>query len=101
MHDPRHLPASDHLYAALEASYDTLICLQMIRALAPDERRVERQVTQAIESLRRAIAEIAELREAQQERQTAVTCGFVIETVSAMDADAGLRAAQSKPRRTA
>jgi len=87
---------SDHLDAALEASCDTLVVLQSIRALGADDvGGGEGQLTRAIKSLRRAIAE---LRKARREQPAALALGFVMDTPSGGRDPAG---AQSKPRRTA
>ena len=94
--DPR--VTSDHLEAALEASCDTLIALQMIRALAHGQGLLERHATQAIKSLQCAIAELRNVREAEA---SALAFGFVLETRSQFASDAKHREAQSRPRRTA
>lgn len=65
--------APDRLEAALQASCEALIALELIHALARDE--LETHAVRAIESLRRAIAE---LRAARGEEPSALVHGFVI-----------------------
>ena len=79
MNDPLdHEAGPDHLDAALEASCDTLVALQSIRALGADEiKGAEGQATRAIKSLRRAIAELRKLR---RQHADALSLGFVIGT---------------------
>ena len=67
----------DHLEAAIEASCETLVTLQMIREAAPDDDGLRSQTRRAIGSLRRAISE---LRTERAERASAVAYGFVVDT---------------------
>jgi hypothetical protein len=106
---PRSDRPVDHYEAALEASCDTLIALQVIRASATSPavevgrvetqlmRAISRQVTRAIRSQRRAIAEV---RLARNEPETTPILGFVLEADVADCGVSSLRA-QSRPRRTA
>jgi len=71
--------ALEHFEAALEASCETLITLQLMRALViepPDDMgRLEAQTNRAIKSLRRAIAE---LRLAHGDGPNLLPVGFVL-----------------------
>jgi hypothetical protein len=73
---PKALP---HVEAALEASCESLITLQLMRALViepPEEiGRLEAQTNRAIKSLRRAMAE---LRLACGEQPNMLPVGFVL-----------------------
>ena len=69
------LSAPDHLEAAIEASCETLVALQVISEAAPDDDRLNRQARRAIRSLRRAIHE---LRTERSERASALAFGFVV-----------------------
>jgi hypothetical protein len=68
----RHSLARDHLEAALEASCEALVGLQLTRQVGGEA--VKAQADQAIDSLRRAIVE---LRAARGEDQSALAHGFV------------------------
>ena len=68
----QHPLARDRLEAALEASCEALIELELIRALAGDD--VNAHANLALDSLRRAIVE---LRAARGEQQSALAPGFV------------------------
>jgi hypothetical protein len=102
-----HLPTSDppdsrtsadHVEAALEASCDTLVALQVMSAFGADKiPGAEGQTALAISSLRLAIAE---LRAAQQRRGSGIAAGFVLAARDPSDGDAS-PLAQSRPRRTA
>lgn len=73
---PRPGTVPDHLEAALEASFDTLVALALIQTWGADAIwGAEGQATEAIKSLRRAIAE---LRSACAHRSSALAHGFVI-----------------------
>lgn len=76
---PEPQSAADHYETAVEASCDTLIILQMISASAmgssADVAAVRGQIATAIESQRRAIAE---LRLASTESGNAPVTGFVL-----------------------
>lgn len=74
---PEHNSAVDHYEAALEATCDTLITLQLVSAAASRDEigDVEEGITGAISSLRSAIAE---LRLAHTEGRTARVLGFVL-----------------------
>jgi hypothetical protein len=75
MNNRDHPQTSDHLEAALEASCDTLVTLQLIRSRGGDDvGGAEGHVTRAIRSLRRAIAE---LRLAGAQDANALALGFV------------------------
>jgi hypothetical protein len=74
-HDSQHPPTRDHLEAAIEASCETLVALQVISDAAPDDDGLESQTRRAIGSLRRAISE---LRTERAERASAVAFGFVV-----------------------
>jgi hypothetical protein len=72
-------PTSDHVETALDASCGTLIALESIRArmtdAAVDLRSLQELITEATESLTRAIGE---LRLAREERASALAHGFVL-----------------------
>ncbi len=112
---PEPRSAADHFEGALEASCDTLIALQLIRALVAGAggvegeiaRRVtvEGEIARAIGSLRLAIAE---LRLARREEQSALTVGFVLDRRHGPSSGVGEepagprgRSAHPSPRRTA
>jgi hypothetical protein len=96
--DPPDSPP-DHVEAALEASCDTLVVLQLLRALGADDiSGAEGQATQAIRSLRAAIAE---LRAAQELRGSGIAAGFVVATDRPPRTAMPDVAPQSRPRRTA
>jgi hypothetical protein len=106
---PRSDRPVDHYEAALEASCDTLIALQVIGAsvTSPVEvggvesqlmRAISRQVTRAIRSQRRAITE---LRLARNEPERTPILGFVLEADVAHCGGVSSLRAQSRPRRTA
>lgn len=89
----------DHVEAALEASCDALITLQLIHASAMSPSAevgdIEDQITQAIRSQRHVIAELRLLRN----EGNSPILGFVLRTDVA---DAGnVAPPQPKPRRTA
>ena len=67
----------DHLEAAIEASCETLMTLQMISEATPDDDGLRSQTRHAIGSLRQAISE---LRTERAERASAVAYGFVVDT---------------------
>lgn len=69
------LSSPDHLEAAIEASCETLVALQLIGETAADQEGVGAQTRRAIRSLRRAIDE---LRTERAERASAVAFGFVV-----------------------
>ena len=80
MTDPNHsrTPA-DHYEAALEAGCDTLIALQLLRVAARSCREIgdlDAQISRAIESLQRAIAE---LRLTDPMQREAPVVGFVLD----------------------
>jgi hypothetical protein len=99
-------PALGHLEAALESSCATLIALEVTRAQDREAARaagpVQGQISDAIESLRAAIAELRALHDSET---NVLAFGFVI------GADPGwarthirprqTRGGQSSPRRTA
>jgi hypothetical protein len=76
---PESQTAVHHYEAALEASCDTLMTLQLIRASAASSSarigEVEDQITRAINSVQRAITE---LRLAHTERRSPFLIGFVL-----------------------
>ena len=74
MNDPADTSAS-HVEAALEASCETLVTLELIETNAGGDERLGAQARLAIEQLRRAIAE---LREACDEPSNALGYGFVL-----------------------
>jgi len=80
MSNPRYSSGRDHIEAALEASCDTLVALEVIVALASCDRRGKEQATRAIKSLQRAISE---LRLAYDEHVSPLARGFVIAGCSA------------------
>jgi hypothetical protein len=92
----------DHYEAALEASCDTLITLQLLHASAEEAStpvaEVERHISRAIRSLRHAITE---LRLAHGERRNMLTMGFVVEAEVADPESVASEITQSKPSRTA
>ena len=69
-------PAREHLEAALEATCDALSVLQAIDAQVDEHGWVKAQTRQAIDSLRRAIAD---LRAARGTEASALALGFVVE----------------------
>jgi hypothetical protein len=73
--------SADHIAAALEATCETLITLQLLSmaelAIAAGANDVQAQLLQASESLRRAIAELRMLRDDQP---GVLTMGFVVES---------------------
>lgn len=98
-------PALGHLEAALESSCATLIALEVTRAQDREGRAagpIQGQISDAIESLRAAIAELRALHDSETNM---LAFGFVI------GADPGwarthirprqTRGSQSSPRRTA
>jgi hypothetical protein len=99
---PESRTAVDHYEAALEASCDALITLQLIHASATSSlaeiEDVEGQITRAIKTLQRATAE---LRLARTERRNKLISGFVVETYTGDSGGVASVLAQSKPRRTA
>jgi hypothetical protein len=68
----RHSLARDSLEAALEASCEALVRLELIREVGGDALKAHADL--AIDSLRRAIADI---RAARGEHQSALAAGFV------------------------
>jgi hypothetical protein len=86
--------ASDRFEAALQASCDALIELQLIRAQLAGGTDVEAHATRAISALQRAIAEF---RSAYRLEPGALDVGFVL----ARRGRGGRRRGQSRPRRTA
>lgn len=58
MNDPLYPPVSDHIERALEAVCATLITLEVIRTSMPEDARVKLHILHAINSSRRAIAEL-------------------------------------------
>jgi hypothetical protein len=101
-HPPPTPSALDHFEAALEASCETLITLQLMRALViePSENvaHLEAETNRAITSLRRAIVE---LRLASGEEPGLLPVGFVLGRDQADDSDVAFPATYSRPRRTA
>jgi hypothetical protein len=98
---PESHACDDHYEAAIEASCDALITLQLIRASATSSSDqiadIEGQITRAIQSLQRTVAE---LRLAQAERRSAFVIDFVLGTdVGDCGVESGRT--QSTPRRTA
>jgi hypothetical protein len=94
-------PARQHLEAAFEATCDALSVLQVIDARADEQGSTKLQTKQAIESLRRAIAD---LRAARGTEPSALSFGFVAgatDTRSGVSAEPLESAAHSNPRRTA
>jgi hypothetical protein len=94
-------PARRHLEDAFEATCDALSVLQVIDARADEQSSMKLQTTQAIESLRRAIAD---LRAARGTEQSALALGFVAgvtDARSGVSAEPLESAAHSNPRRTA
>jgi hypothetical protein len=75
MADSQISPRPDHLKAALEASCETLVALQVIEAAPVDDDGLKRHTARAIRSLRRAIEE---LRTERAERASALAFGFVV-----------------------
>ena len=85
---PERNSAVEHYEAALEATCDTLITLQLVNAAAAAGEEigdVEEGINGAISSLRSAIAE---LRLAHTEEQTARVLGFVLASDVADDGGA-------------
>ena len=99
---PESHTADDHYQAALEASCDTLITLQLLRASATGSSAevgdVEGQITLAIRSQRRAIAE---LRLAKTEPGNTPVIGFVTGADVPDSTSVAALSTQSRPRRTA
>jgi hypothetical protein len=68
-------PQAHHIEAALEASCETLVALELMRAAARDGDPISNQARHAIKSLRRAITE---LRSSSEEPVSALAYGFVL-----------------------
>ncbi len=91
----------DHYEAALEASCETLVTMEAIRAWAmsrsAEAGHIVEQTTRAIRSQRQAIAE---LRLARDEPRKTIF-GFVLGAAAAGSGSVAPLSSQSKPRRTA
>lgn len=74
MDDSRH-PLPDYYEAALQASCDALIALEVARALCPDVSSMKGRTAASIRSLR---CTIMELRDAASGETTAPASGFVL-----------------------
>jgi hypothetical protein len=95
-------PSADHLESALEASCDALITLEAIPSTsgseAGDRPRTRLHVAQAIELLRRAIAE---LQLAHNVDGPGLALGFVLRAERERSVGRANPDAQASPRRTA
>lgn len=93
--------AAERVDAALEASCEALVALQLVRGLASDES-LKLHTTRAIELVRRSIKE---LRAARGEPPSPFAYGFVLGRQARPspepEPDPEPRPGQSKPRRTA
>lgn len=88
--------ALDHIRTALEANCAALLALETIRAEASDVTAIQREVQQAIESLREAIAELRASHD--QEPSIMLAHGFVL-PAAAERSPAARRSGQAKPPR--
>ena len=68
-------PADSHIEAALEATCEALMTLELIRASAADDAALRNELRRTARCMRRAIAE---LRVASGEPDTALSYGFVL-----------------------
>ena len=95
-------PAPDHLRTALEASCGALIMLEWIRretaAAEIDADSLQARLTDTIESLHRATAE---LRLARDDEPSVLAFGFVLRPAPARSRAGSRRSGHPSPRRTA
>jgi len=95
-------PAPDHFQTALEASCGALITLESIYAQTAhgpiDGSTLQPQLTEAIESLRQATAE---LRLARDDEPSALALGFVLRSARGGSRAGSRPTRHPSPRRTA
>jgi hypothetical protein len=89
MNDPAQVTISDYVEAALEASCDMLITLEVVRRLS-GEHEAGRRTLRALSLTRRVIDELRLIRD--QEATNALSSGFVLaakDSSAAAAADGG------------